>query len=246
MLLQARIFLITFQPNILPPSIMKLPNENDILRSWDKNARDWEQLIEENKIESRRLVTNDAIIQVLASLPMSSLLDLGCGEGWLVRRMAALGLPCHGIDGSQSLINLAQAKGSGTYQCLSYGDIIDGAQLEGSPFDAIVLNFALFDKDSTPSLLSSLRQHLSEKGLIIIQSLHPDAIHAFEPSHWKPNVWEGLPGTFRDAYPWYHRSMPDWKALFGNCGLRVKRMHEPENPQTQRPASVIFVLEALK
>ncbi|MFP4090552.1 MAG: class I SAM-dependent methyltransferase [Cyclobacteriaceae bacterium] len=225
---------------------MKLPTESDILRSWDKNAQGWMQLIEENRIESRRLVTNDAIIRVLASLPISKLLDLGCGEGWLVRRMEALGLPCHGIDGSKSMIQLAIAKGGGSYQCLSYGGIIAGASIEDSPFDAILLNFSLFDKDSTPALLQSLKAHLTKQGLIIIQSLHPDAIHAFEPSHWKPNVWEGLPGTFSDAYPWYHRSMPDWKTLFTSCGLCIKRMEEPEHPQTQRPASVIFVLEALK
>ena len=222
---------------------MKAPNETDILRSWDKNAQGWDQLIEDNKIESRRLVTNDAIIRVLASLPIAKLLDLGCGEGWLVRRMEALGLPCHGIDGSGSLIRLALAKGDGSYQQLTYSEIIDGVPVEGSPFDAIVLNFALFDKDSTPLLLKSLKQHLTSKGLLIIQGLHPDAIHAFEPSHWKPNVWEGLPGRFSDAYPWYHRSMADWKMLFMSLSLNIKATHEPEHPRTQKPASVIFVLE---
>lgn len=221
---------------------MKAPNENDILQSWEKNAHGWDQLIEENKIESR-LVTNDAIIRVLTALPLSSLLDLGCGEGWLVRRMESLGLPCHGIDGSGSLIKLARAKGSGSYQQLTYGEIIAGAAVAGSPFDAIVLNFALFEKDSTPLLLESLKQHLNPQGVLIIQSLHPNAIHAFEPSHWKPNVWEGLPGKFSDTYPWYHRSMADWKMLFMSIGLKIKAVHEPDNPRTHKPASVIFVLE---
>lgn len=222
---------------------MKAPNEIDILRSWDNNSGDWERLIDQNKIESRRLVTDEAIVKVLGSLPIGKMLDLGCGEGWLVRRLEALGLPCFGVDGSASLVRKAQAKGAGTYECLSYGDIIEGSTISGSPFDAIVMNFALFDKDSTPLLLNSLKKHLNPRAMLIIQSLHPDAIHAFEPSHWKPNVWEGLPGHFSDAYPWYHRSMADWKMLFSGLGLHIKAMHEPENPRTQKPASVIFVLE---
>ncbi len=222
---------------------MKAPNETEILRSWDKNAQGWEKLIEQEKIESRRLVTNEAIVRVLGTLPLSRMLDLGCGEGWLARRMESLGLTCYGVDGSAALIRLARTKGAGNFQCLSYGDIIAGSDIDGSPFDAIVLNFALFDKDSTPLLLESLKKHLSPQGMLIIQSLHPDAIHAFEPSHWKPNVWEGLPGQFSDAHPWYHRSMPDWKMLFAALGLQVKSMHEPKHPQTQKPASVIFVLE---
>ena len=225
---------------------MKAPTETDILRSWDNNAQGWEKLIEQDMIESRRLVTNEAIVKVLSTLPMSRMLDLGCGEGWLVRRMESLGLPCHGVDGSAALVRLARAKGAGNFQCMSYGEIIAGSEIDGSRFDAIVMNFALFDKDSTPLLLESLKKHLNAKGMLIIQSLHPNAIHAFEPSHWKPNVWEGLPGKFSDAHPWYHRSMNDWKMLFATQGFTTKQMHEPEHPRTQKPASIIFVLELAK
>ena len=222
---------------------MKAPTETEIIYSWDHNARGWKKLIDQEKIESRRLATNDAIVKVLTALPLKNMLDLGCGEGWLVRRMEALGLSCYGVDGSPTMIRLAQMKGEGHYQCLSYSEITEGARLEGSPFDAIVLNFALFDKDSAAPLLVGLQQYLTPRGKLIIQSLHPNAIHAFEPSHWKPNVWEGLPGDFSDTHPWYHRSMADWKVLFSGSGLHISAMHEPEHPRTQQPASVIFVLE---
>lgn len=222
---------------------MKAPTETEIIHSWDHNARGWKKLIEQDSIESRRLVTNEAIVKVLSALPLKNLLDLGCGEGWLIRRMEALGLPCYGVDGSSTMIRLAQMKGQGHYQCLSYSEIIEGAQMEGSPFDAIVLNFALFDKDSTAPLLASLQQHMTAQGKLIIQSLHPNAVHAFEPSHWKPDVWDDLPGNFSQTHPWYHRSMADWKMLFSGSGFYIKAMHEPEHPRTQLPVSVIFVLE---
>ena len=235
----------SFYISLLPPTSpysMRLPTETEILQSWENNAPNWKKLIEEDRIESRRLVTNDAIIQVLSKLAIESLLDLGCGEGWLVRHMKRKGVASWGLDGSASLIRMAKAKGEGHYACVSYSDIIEGYSLEDSPFEGIVLNFSLYDKLSTPPLLDALKQHLTTNGKLVIQTLHPNAIHAFEPSHWKPNVWEGLPGKFRDAHPWYHRSMGDWKLLFGHCGYKVLETYEPENPRTQKPSSIIFVL----
>jgi len=220
---------------------MKHPTENDILHSWEKNANNWQHLIDQGSIESRS-VTNEAVINVLSTLPIRRLLDLGCGEGWLVRRMQQYGLDCRGIDGSAALVGMASASGGPFYQCMSFGEIIAGRTIEGSPFDAIVLNFVLFGKDSTPKLLQSLHPHLNTPGFIIIQSLHPDAGHAFEPSHWKPNVWEGLPDHFSDPYPYYHRSMSDWQLMFRECQLDILRQQEQLHPRTKRPTSIIFVL----
>jgi 2-polyprenyl-3-methyl-5-hydroxy-6-metoxy-1,4-benzoquinol methylase len=222
---------------------MKSPTEDEILQSWNRNAPDWEQLIAQNRIESRRLITNEAIVGVLKGLPIQKMLDLGCGEGWLVRQMLRKGVRCLGIDGSQELIRMALQKKEGDFICMSYGQIIGGEAIAGSPFDTIVLNFALFDKDGTPELLKSLKSHLSDRGVIVIQSLHPDAEHAFEPSHWKKDVWAGLPGSFSHSYPWYHRSLMDWQLMFHQCGLQMKDKHEQYHPRHQRPVSIIFVLE---
>jgi hypothetical protein len=51
--------------------------------SWQANADAWTAAVREQRIESRRLVT-DAAILALALAPLR-ILDLGCGEGWLRR-----------------------------------------------------------------------------------------------------------------------------------------------------------------
>jgi hypothetical protein len=58
-------------------------SEAKILDSWRKNAALWTRAIEAQEIESRRLVTNQAIIDAVTSNEPGSVLDIGCGEGWL-------------------------------------------------------------------------------------------------------------------------------------------------------------------
>lgn len=221
---------------------MKAPEEEFVLNSWNQNAHRWNSLIDKEKLESRKLVTNQAIVDVILALPSQHILDVGCGEGWLVRSLSQNGKNCRGIDGSAELIRLAQQKGDQKYACLSYGELIGGASIEGTPFDAIVFNFALFDEYNTESLLKSLKTKLKAQGHIVIQSLHPDALPQEQQGHWQQDVWQGLPESFTDSYAWYLRSMADWKKLFRSCGLRLEQTHETAHPSSGNLLSVIFVL----
>jgi 2-polyprenyl-3-methyl-5-hydroxy-6-metoxy-1,4-benzoquinol methylase len=53
-------------------------------QNWTINAPAWTRAVRDNKIESRRLATNSAIIEVIQAISPKQILDVGCGEGWLV------------------------------------------------------------------------------------------------------------------------------------------------------------------
>ncbi|RFQ41343.1 class I SAM-dependent methyltransferase, partial [Pseudomonas sp. ATCC 13867] len=53
-----------------------------IRHSWQANADAWTRAVREQRIESRRLVTDAAILSAVAAGPARRLLDIGCGEGW--------------------------------------------------------------------------------------------------------------------------------------------------------------------
>lgn len=64
----------------------------DIIYSWEINATPWIKAIQNNEIESRKLVTNQAIVNVILNDKPARILDLGCGEGWLARSLASKGI----------------------------------------------------------------------------------------------------------------------------------------------------------
>ena len=65
-------------------------SDEKIVESWHTNATPWTSAVREQRIESRRLVTDRAIVDAVFSRKPNSVLDLGCGEGWLVRALSAL------------------------------------------------------------------------------------------------------------------------------------------------------------
>lgn len=219
--------------------------KNKIIHSWNINAREWIALIESEGIISRR-VTNPAIVSIVNQYAPTKILDLGCGEGWLTRKLASQGFRAYGADAIKELVHHARNNGHEEYFQLSYQQIIEGKKIPFQPFDAVVFNFSLYEENETVALLKQIKPHLSQKGLIFIQTLHPFSMvknGLLYKSQWRDNAWKGLPGTFKAPHDWYCRTIEDWLSVFNASGLQVIAIREPLTEDEKSPASIIFVLE---
>lgn len=216
-----------------------------IIASWQANADQWIATIDHGEIASRMLVTNEAIVRTVTGYPLISVLDIGCGEGWLTRALHDCGLKASGVDTVAALIDNAREKGGGSYAVASFQDIATGAYVVNEKFDAAVINFALLDQEDTEALLKNIRRVVTDNGLVFIQTLHPLVIAGQEPyvSGWKEGSWNGMKREFVQPYQWYFRTLGDWIQLFAAAGLTVKQITEPVHPETQAPVSLIFVLQ---
>ena len=214
-----------------------------IIDSWRKNASPWTTAVRENQIASRALVTNKAIVDAVLSRSPRTVLDIGCGEGWLARALAEHGVSAVGVDVVPALIEQARKAGGGEFRISSYEDIAAG-RLDVS-VDLVVANFSLIGKESVEGVIRRAPSLLNSRGSLVIQTLHPVASCGDESyaDGWRTGSWAGFSEEFSDPAPWYFRTMESWEVLLADSGFRILETREPVHPETGKPASVIFIAE---
>lgn len=216
-----------------------------IIRSWTDNAGAWTTVVRDGLIPSRQAGTDAAIVTAALTLAPGPVLDVGCGEGWLVRALAARGIAATGIDVSAPLIEQARAPGGGTFDVVTYADLCEDARVMGGPWRGIICNFALLG-DPVHPLLSALRLRLEPGGTLLVQTVHSWSARGDAPyrSEWRTESWGAFAIPFPAAMPWYYRTLGAWMAEFATAGLRVVRLDEPLHPETGAPLSLLFHCEA--
>ncbi|HQZ31284.1 MAG TPA: methyltransferase domain-containing protein [Arenimonas sp.] len=216
-----------------------------LIRSWTGNAAAWTAAVRDGRIESRRLATDAAILDALRALRPARVLDVGCGEGWLCRALAAHGIEAVGIDVSAPLVDAARAAGSGRFEVLPYAGLADAARRLGS-FDALACNFALLEEDIVP-MLRDLHVLLAPGGHLVIQTVHPWTACGDEAYRdgWRLEDFAAFGDqAFPEPMPWYFRTLATWLANLDDAGYRVDRLREPAHPGTARPLSLLLEARA--
>jgi 2-polyprenyl-3-methyl-5-hydroxy-6-metoxy-1,4-benzoquinol methylase len=219
-------------------------SDDKIIDSWLKNAEPWTAAVRENQIESRRLVTNRAIVDAVLERRPRSALDIGCGEGWLARALAEHGVDVVGVDVVPALIEQARKSGAADFRVMSYEDI--AADTLNLRVDVAVANFSLIGNESVSGLVARVPSLLVPGGALIIQTLHPGAAGGDAPyrDEWRTGSWAGFSEEFTDPAPWYFRTIGSWVRLLTQSHLRIAEIREPLHPGSGKPASIIFVAEA--
>jgi 2-polyprenyl-3-methyl-5-hydroxy-6-metoxy-1,4-benzoquinol methylase len=168
-------------------------------------------------------------------------LDVGCGEGWLARRLTAESIHVTGVDAVPALIDEARAMGGGEFLVASYDDLAAG-RLEVFA-DVVVCNFSLLGDASVRSVFRAVPRMLRPNGAFIVQTLHPVTTCGDLPYEdgWRSGSWDGIGAELAEPAPWHFKTLDSWKRLFADNALELLEMREPLHPLTQQPASVIFI-----
>jgi 2-polyprenyl-3-methyl-5-hydroxy-6-metoxy-1,4-benzoquinol methylase len=210
-----------------------------MMRSWRVNAQAWIEAVRGGLIASRRVATEDAIVNAAMALQPGRVLDVGCGEGWLCRALSAAGVAVIGLDASPELIGAARQSGGGEFHLASYADLVSLRPGLGA-FPVIVCNFSLLEEDVGP-VLSHLRQFLEPGGSLLIQTLHPGSGGGEgNEDGWRIESFAGFEPCFTQAMPWYFRSLTSWSALLTSSGLYIESVLEPPDPKSGTPLSLLL------
>jgi 2-polyprenyl-3-methyl-5-hydroxy-6-metoxy-1,4-benzoquinol methylase len=216
-------------------------NDSKIIESWFKNAAPWIVAIAERQIASRNLITDRSIVNAVISRGGKTVLDLGCGEGWLTRALVERGLNVVGTDIIPAFIERASTMGAGEFEVVTYAEIAAGKLAK--KFDVVVANFSLIGKESVEGLCRSMPSLLTDRGTFIVQTLHPTIASGALPyiDGWRASSWDGFSDEFTDPAPWYFRTLATWIELYTANGLSLIEICEPIHPQTGKPVAIIFI-----
>jgi SAM-dependent methyltransferase len=209
-----------------------------LLASWHANAAAWAEAVRSGAIESRRLATDAAILGAVQRRWPQKVLDLGCGEGWLVRALAEQGLAAIGVDGSGPLVEAASRAG-GRFLRLGYAELVAEPERCGAGFDLVVANFALFEEKTLP-LLAALRRIMTADGWLLVQTLHPLAAGPPYEDGWRTEDFCGFGGGAWTPMPWYFRTLGSWIGVLREAGFALHGLQEPAHPQERRPLSLLL------
>jgi 2-polyprenyl-3-methyl-5-hydroxy-6-metoxy-1,4-benzoquinol methylase len=219
--------------------------EQQIQQSWEANADAWMDALQYNQIESRRIATDEAILQAVLRYQPQRVLDAGCGEGWLARALAKRGVEVVGVDGCAALVDRAILKGGGCFRAIGYDEMIADPLILGQSYDTIACNFSLLGEE-IGGLLRSLRQAIVSDGHLLIQTVHPFTACQEQPyvDGWKIETFDNFGGAFRESMPWYFRTVSSWFQQVSESGWRVCQIDEPIHPQTKIPLSLLLICQS--
>lgn len=218
-----------------------LLNDAKIIDSWNKNALPWAEAVREGRIESRQRITNRAIIEAVLSRSPNSVLDVGCGEGWLMRALAEHDINVIGVDAIPSLVDAARHASSGDVRMMTYEQIATG-KLEVA-VDVLVCNFSLLGRDPVHGIFTAAPSLVNPGGSLIIQTIHPLIACGDFPYEdgWREGSWAGCGDGFSEPAPWYFRTMESWVAMFSDHDMQDVEIRETVHPDTGQLSSVILI-----
>lgn len=215
-----------------------LENTARLIASWSGNAAAWTDAVRENRIASRREVTDAAIVEAVRRASPRRLLDVGCGEGWLCRALQPLCDEIVGVDVSPELIEAAHALGGADFHCVDYARLIDSPTVVGTDFDTFVCNFSLLD-DRVSELLSALARIATTDASLLIQTLHPWRVDPPYADGWRTENFTSFGEAGWQPMPWYSRTLSSWVDAL-SAGWRLLSIEEPRAATAKEPASLLI------
>ncbi|MBV8763245.1 MAG: class I SAM-dependent methyltransferase [Deltaproteobacteria bacterium] len=222
-------------------------------RLWNDAADAYHHFVETGLDYYRTDLHGPALLDACGDVRERRVLDLGCGQGWFTRQLAAAGAQVTGVDWSHGLIEHARAieearhfragelAGGVTYDVLDAADI--ATHFAPDTFDLVTACMSLMDMPSPGAVLAAAAR-LAPRIVFSIPSPVTDAPHRV----WKRDAsgtklaleidryfdatttvmqWNMKRLVHHFATVQYRYTLEQWSRMIEDAGLVIARLREP-------------------
>jgi SAM-dependent methyltransferase len=178
-----------------------------------------------------------AIWESLGALEQATVLDVGCGSGWLCNLIASAGGNVIGVDGSSALLQIAR-------EAYPHIEFVEHNLANGLPqldvqFDRIVANMVLMDIPDIQPVIAAIRKNIKPQGKFLFTLPHPcffqapivrdetsDKLYRKVYGYLQPEIWRIQ--SF-GGHNHYHRSLSYYTEQLRLHNFAITRLYEPEH-----------------
>lgn len=168
-------------------------------------------------------------------------LDVGCGEGQVARRVAALGAEVVGVDPAWAQLVVAGRRGGGPRYVRASALALP---VRPGACDAVVVCLVLEHVDPLEPAVAEIARVLAPGGHLVLFLNHPLLQtpgsgwvddHILEEQYWRIGPYLPDDVSYEEMEPgvrlaFMHRPLGRYINVMADCGLLVERMEEPPPP----------------
>jgi trans-aconitate methyltransferase len=194
--------------------------------SWDPD----------NYARNARFVSElgEPLLELLKPEPGEVILDVGCGDGALTKKIAGYGATVYGIDTSYPQIQAAKKRGLRVL-------VMDGHQLSFKErFDAVFTNAALHWMKGAEEVVRSVNNVLKPGGRFIGEFGGKGNVEQIRSTLHSALQRRAIDPAAID--PWYYPSAEEYSNLLGEAGFKVDTIELIPRP-TKLPGGITGWLE---
>ena len=218
--------------------LLTLIGQSRVMRMSDETARKFDEWARNGKAEDMQRGHAKSVATMLRSARFSkkfTFLDVGCGNGWTVRRVAAQNPGCVrsvGIDKSSGMINRAKTDPGNTgieeYFCAD----VERWAYRGPRFDYVFAMESIYYADSVRLALARIHMLLKPGGVFLCGT-------DFYAENVGTRRWSAAMGITMHLY-----TKKEWRRLFADAGFdtRLRHIRDPAAREAwRRKAGTLFV-----
>lgn len=156
------------------------------------------------------------LLELLAPRAGERILDLGCGDGFLTERLAALGCDVVGVDASPEQVAAAQRRG--LYARVARAEALPFA----GEFDAVFSNAVLHWVKDAAGAISAVRRALRPGGRFVAELGGAGCVAKIRAAIGEAFARRGVAAG--PLEPWFFPSAEAYRALLEEGGFRVRSL----------------------